>query len=467
VRVESPAASRFGPFLKAAGKLAAARQVSALVFAGAVFAVPLWAPRNWVTEFVWAYFAMLTLTSLLGLGFERLATMVVSERGDAGAPPLTSLVVLRLATLPIAAVALWLMLAFVGVSLSVWASAATLIWVIAALLTLLGFGGLRALKNSTVEPVLVLASRLGQAATVCLAAAGGASVAVAIGGVAAVEVAAALVAFRALGKVAGGEHSLAGIGRLPWRQVVALAGIEVVALAYLRADLLLVGRLLGADVGAVYGMLYRVLDAATTAIGSVGLWLFAEHVTSAGEAATESLRERSLVLVPRLAFGVAAAALLVSERVGDLLGLSANATTALQLLIAAFPLLGVNSLELHARSGAGRNREVLRAGTIALLVNVALCLALIPRFGLVGAAAALLVSETTQSIVLFLASPRSERLRVGRPMRIGLLCGLELVALGAAVRADAVAMISGLVLLAGGLLLLPPLGRIRDAVVAR
>ena len=256
--------------------------------------------------------------------------------------------------------------------------------------------------------------------------------------------------------------SIAGILQLPWRRVVALAGIEVVALAYLRADLLLVGRLLGAGVGATYGMLYRVLDALTTAIGSVGLWLFAEGVTSTGDTTVaEHLRERSLALLPRLSFAVAVGAILVSEISGNLLTLSAGTTSALQLLIAAFPLLAVNSLELHARSGTGRNREVLRIGTVALLVNIGLCLVLIPSFGLVGAAIALLASETTQSTLLFVASPHAERARLGRSIGFGVLCGVVLVMLGIAVHAGAVLLAGVLVALAIGLVATPLLGRHR------
>ncbi len=120
------------------------------------------------------------------------------------------------------------------------------------------------------------------------------------------EVIATLVAFRALGLRSVGRGSVQGVLELPWRRAFALAGIEVVSLAYLRADLLLVSRMLGAGVGAVYGMIYRVLDALTTAIGSVGLWLFAENVTSSDDTTmAEHLRERSLVLLPRLSFVIA------------------------------------------------------------------------------------------------------------------------------------------------------------------
>lgn len=433
---EAPAPTRYRQFLKAAGALAAARQLSALVFAGAVLALPLWAPRTWVTDFVWAYFAMLTLTSLLGLGFERLATTVVGEEEGVGATRLSSLVVVRLATIPVAALSLWAMMAFVGVSLSAGAWIATLLWVMATLTTLLGFGGLRARKNTRVEPLLLMATRTTQALLLCCAAMAGATVGLAIAGVAVIEVLASIITFRVLGLLHPHRGSVRGVLELPWRRAFALAGIEVVALAYLRADLLLVSRMLGAGVGAVYGMIYRVLDALTTAIGSVGLWLFAENVTSGDDtSAAEHLRERSLVLLPRLSFAVAIAALLVSEVAADVIGLSRGATSALQLLIAAFPLLAVNSLELHARSGAGRNREVLRVGTVALVVNIVMCLVLITAFGVVGAALALLASETTQSVLLLGASTSEERARVGRSIWLGLLCGALLVATGSAVHA--------------------------------
>ncbi len=56
--------------------------------------------------------------------------------------------------------------------------------------------------------------------------------------------------------------------------------------------------MLGAGVGAVYGMIYRVLDALTTAIGSVGLWLFAENVTSTDDTTMAEHLRRALLGAP-------------------------------------------------------------------------------------------------------------------------------------------------------------------------
>ena len=85
--VSTSDAQGFRRFLKAAGALAMARRLLPRSCSPARCSHSRCGPRRaWVTDFVWAYFAMLTLTSLLGLGFERLATTVVGEREVGDAP---------------------------------------------------------------------------------------------------------------------------------------------------------------------------------------------------------------------------------------------------------------------------------------------------------------------------------------------------------------------------------------------
>ena len=76
-----PDPTSFRTFLRSAGKLAVARQLSGLVFVAAVLALPTLTSRSISTDFVWSYFAMLTLTSLLGLGLERLAEHTCRRSG--------------------------------------------------------------------------------------------------------------------------------------------------------------------------------------------------------------------------------------------------------------------------------------------------------------------------------------------------------------------------------------------------
>ena len=384
----------FGEFVRSSGKLAAARQLSALLFIGAVLALPLLATRGWVTEFVWSYFSMLTLTSLLGLGLERLAGALAVDGDDA---PLGALFGVRLASIPAVAAAQWVLLTFVGVTLSPLAWVATLVWTVAALIEPIAFGALRTRGDSMTEPCTALVMRVVQASSLLAAAAAGAPLALALVGVAACEVGAVGVALRAVGPSRFRGMSRAGIAGIPWRRVAWLAGVELVALAYLRADLLIVGRILGPGAGAAYGMLYRVIDGIYGLVGSAGLWLYAETVHEPSPDASHELRDRSLALVPMLATAVGFALVLAAQILGDVVGSVGNETRTLQLLIAAFPLLAVNTIELHVRSGQGRNRGVVGIGLAALALNVAACIALIPPLGLQGAALALLASELLQT----------------------------------------------------------------------
>ena len=78
-------ASSFRAFLRSAGKLALARQVSGLIFVGAVLVLPALTTHSISTDFVWTYFAMMTITSLLGFGLERLAGTVTRGTRRPGA----------------------------------------------------------------------------------------------------------------------------------------------------------------------------------------------------------------------------------------------------------------------------------------------------------------------------------------------------------------------------------------------
>ena len=81
--------------------------------------------------------------------------------------------------------------------------------------------------------------------------------------------------------------------------------------------------------------------------------------------------------------------ILAAGAAGILVPRLASETDTLRILAAAFPLLTVNAVELHVRSGRGRNREVLAVNSITLAINLPLSIGLISAFGLPGAAAAL------------------------------------------------------------------------------
>jgi O-antigen/teichoic acid export membrane protein len=404
----------FSAHLGATARAIAGRQGGALLLVGAVVALPAVAAAGVVTDFTWAYVGMLTLTSLLGLGVEQLAMIVVAQRAT-GSPTsaVRPLIVLRLVTAPVVAVALWLLLAFVHVRLSFAAAAFTVLWVVAAQVLVVATAGLRAVGNMRPEPVVTAIARGAQGALLVGLGTTGASATVLVGALAAVEMLAALGLMRALGsrwwrREADEEPWRSRFGG--WRRAGAFAGIETVGLFYLRADLLLVGHLLGAAAGATYGVLYRVVDGASGAAGTASLCLFAAAASARdGGDRRDGVRVRSLAVMPLLAAAFAAVAVVGAGPLGSAIPRIGGEVDTLRLLIAATPLLVWNRLELHVRAASGRHAGVLRVGAAAFVVNVGLCVWLVGSHGLIGAAIALLATESLQTVMLVGGAARGER----------------------------------------------------------
>jgi O-antigen/teichoic acid export membrane protein len=424
----------FGNFLRSAGKLAVARQVSALCLVGVVFVLPALTTRAISTDFVWAYFAVLTLTSLLGFGLERLAVTVAAGRGETPlARALAPILSFRLATAPIAAIGIWALFAFVGVSLPPSAWWATMLWVVAGLVGPVVFGGLRATGNSTVEPSVILGMRVAQTVTLVWLASTGATVTLLVAAMAAFEVLGVITAFHWVGRVSELWGGLTKWNRLPLRRGLGLAAIDVVALANLRADLLLVGHMMGAVLGATYGLLYRAVDGFNGVVGSAGLWLYAESSNERdGGTDRSGIRARSLAVLPRASLGVALIVVLGAGLAGLVVPRLSPEIDTLRILAVAFPLLTVNAVELHVRSGRGRNRAVLAVNSTTLAMNVPLCILLISEFGLPGAAAALVASELFQATLLWITASRDERRIVGPSLGTATAGGVALACTGAA-----------------------------------
>jgi O-antigen/teichoic acid export membrane protein len=456
--------SRFRAFLRSAGKLAVARQLSGLALVAAVLALPALTTRATSTNFVWAYFAMLTLTSLLGFGLERLAGTVSAERGDASlCRALAPVLAARVYTLPLAALSLWAFLAFVSVHLSLAAWCATLVWITAGLVAPLVFAALRVVGNSSAEPIVMVSMRIAQASALVGLAAAGAGVSGMVWIVALLEVAGLLCGFRGVGSARDLRGGFAGVPSLPLRRGAILAGIDVIGLLNLRADLLLVGRILGAGPGAVYGLLYRVVDAFSGLVGSAGLWLYAESANgNDGGEDGAGIRARSLLLLPRVGVALGLLVVLGAGPFGALVPQLSHEIGTLRVLVIAFPLLTVNSIELHVRSGRGRNREVLAINVAALVSNVVICVALLPTVGLVGGALALAASECLQAALLVVTASSSERALVGPALATAVAGALALALTGIALETGSVAVTTAGVLLTGVVVLIGmPWARVR------
>lgn len=408
----------FGSYLGATARAVAGRQGGALLLVGGVLALPTVATPNVVTHFTWAYVGMLTLTSLLGLGVERLAMLRVAQSGIDAVRPL---VAVRLFTAPLGAVALWMLLRFVHVHLAFAAAAFTVVWIVAVQVLVVAAAGLRTVGNTRAEPVVTAITRASQAAALVGLGAAGVGVTGLVATLAVLEVVAAVVLLGALGAGSWRRPAGARQPRQPgaWHRAATLAGIETVVICYLRADLLLVGHLLGAAAGATYGLLYRVVDGVGGAAGTASLGLFAAAAAGRdGGDDRDGVRARSLLVIPALAGGCALVGIVLAGPLGSAIPRLGSETGTFRLLIAAAPLLVWNALELHVRSARGRNGEALRIGIVVLVVNLGLCIWLVSAHGLVGAAVALLATETLQTTLLVATATRQEQRLIWSTVRV-------------------------------------------------
>jgi O-antigen/teichoic acid export membrane protein len=239
----------------------------------------------------------------------------------------------------------------------------------------------------------------------------------------------------------------------------AFALIEVVGIAYLRADLLLVGRVLGPATGAVYGLLSRLIDGLLGIQNSISLWLFADaaHRSENGDdVATSPIRARSLLVFPRLAVACSFVGIVAAPLLGRLVPSLEPTVDTLRLLLVALPFFVLSAVETFTRSAAGRNRSIVAVLAAGLAVNVGLNLLLLSAIGLTGAGWALLGSECVQVLLLYRCSNADDRrlLRQVVPEVFGWGAVLLLLAVGMNLSLPLLVGVAVTVALAGGLTML-------------
>lgn len=371
---------------------------------GAVVALPRFSPRSVVDDFYWAYFAVLFLSSVLDLGFERLAAPVVARsRGTSTSLAASPLMAARLCSVPLTAVALWLLYIVVHVQLPVAAWWGSLGWVVAAQIETLSFSLLRAREHSQPESLITPFTRGLQAVVLLLMASAGAGVTGLVVAMAAVEA----VATGIVTVIVGREWrvSTRDVAALPWRLLGLYTGVELIAITYLRVDTLLAGVLLGASIGATYSLVYRVVDGVVGLATPSLLLLFprATDLVTEGRGVRE-LRSQAAHFVPPVALALAGATMTGVGPLAAIVPRIDEGAPALRLLLVSVPLFLLSTTEMHLRSAEGRNAEVVTIGATVLGINVVANVVLIPRYELIGAAVALMIAELIQITVLTFTS---------------------------------------------------------------
>jgi O-antigen/teichoic acid export membrane protein len=186
-----------------------------------------------------------------------------------------------------------------------------------------------------------------------------------------------------------------------WRSLL-LAGLPLgLALGinelYFRADQLIISLSRSLEEVGWYGLAFRVVELTATLPGTLLVSLF--PVISAQVAARDPRVRATLqrgfdVLVaagaPLALGGLVLAGPIVAAVAGDAF---ADAADPLRILLFAGALMFVNGLFGYALIARDRQRDTLWLNVTALTVNLALNLALVPRYGIEAAAATAVVSE--------------------------------------------------------------------------
>jgi O-antigen/teichoic acid export membrane protein len=197
--------------------------------------------------------------------------------------------------------------------------------------------------------------------------------------------------------------------------IATIGATNLVGLMNYRADLFLVEHFLGLALTGVYSIAVMVAEL---------LWLLSSAVTQAAYARIGVPQRDSAA---QFAARIVHANLTVLLLVAPLLYISARFVLPLLLgpayadasLVLAVLLPGVLSygaaspLSAYFTNHAGRPQVPALVAGLSLIINVALCLVLIPRLGIIGGAVATTISYVTSVIVMLLLFVRHSGIGVG------------------------------------------------------
>lgn len=173
---------------------------------------------------------------------------------------------------------------------------------------------------------------------------------------------------------------------------------QLLAGLFFKVDSLLLPRLAGATAAGSYAAAYKVIDGVGVISSSVTLALFPRLARDASAERERLARAYRLALrfLLQLAFPLAAVVSLLAEPIVALVAGPAflpDGALALSLLIWFLPFSFFNGLTQYVLIALGRQRSLTAAFLVAFAFNLAGNLLLLPRFGIVAAAAVTILSE--------------------------------------------------------------------------
>lgn len=231
------------------------------------------------------------------------------------------------------------------------------------------------------------------------------------------------------------------------RESLPQTGVLIIAVLYWRADGVILSLRSTPDQVGVYGLAYTLaftLSVLSTFFQSSTLSA-ATHAFAVDRNGFARFVSRTVESMLFLGAPIAVVGIVLAQPIVQLVGSSefaAHGGLALALLFVAVALTFVNAAISQALFAAHDQVFLFRLNLLNLLANIALNIVLAPRYGAVGAGAALIVAEAAGLLVV------SWRLSRITPYRPPLMFAVRLVIPLAAAAAVAIALQNGPVLLA-------------------
>jgi O-antigen/teichoic acid export membrane protein len=218
-----------------------------------------------------------------------------------------------------------------------------------------------------------------------------------------------------------------GRWRAIFRMSASLGIIQIINLLYLKVDALIISVLQGAAAVGIYGVAYSLLQPALMAPMYLMSALIPSMSTAKDSQALSAIVQRAYRLVAAaailLAVGGYAVRLFATVAVSS--SEFVGAATPFAILCSAAMFSYLNNVFGFAATSIDKHHRFVIVSIAALVANVLLNFALIPHFGLVGAASATLASEALSfcGIVIVFRRDTGIHIQLVRPLVPALLAG--------------------------------------------
>ena len=240
------------------------------------------------------------------------------------------------------------------------------------------------------------------------------------------------------------------------RRAAPLGLATVLGIANYRLDIVVLAALKGPHAAGIYGLAYRFVDASLPlAVFFVGAAFPAFSRTLADGGFRSSHAQRSLDFLLLASLPLCLGGVAVAPQLVQLFGGAdyAGAALPLRLLLLSLPFTFVSMFLVSLAVASDRQSRVALLTGAAVVANLALNLALVPRFSASGSAAATLATEVAGTVALLALARRWFELRLafGAGARAAAAAATAAVAAAIAVRYGvAAAAAAGVVVYAAG-----------------